>query len=95
MRGVFALATAPATAPPDVFAVSIAVSAIEPAPLRFGALRLCARDLDREALAPFARLPLELLRLELVELDRFALVLRLEPVAFCRVLLRAFCLVPL
>ena len=58
--------------------------------MRFCALRLCARDLDREALAPFARLPFELLRLELVELDRFAPVLRLEPVAFCRVSLRLF-----
>jgi hypothetical protein len=70
--------------------------AIEPAPLGFCALWLCARD--REALARFARLPFELLRLdpfellrlELVELDRFALVLRLEPVAFCRVSLRLF-----
>jgi hypothetical protein len=88
MRGVFALAAASATARPDVFALSIAVSAIEPAPLGFCALWLCARD--REALARFARLPFELLRLELVELDRFALVLRLEPVAFCRVLLRLF-----
>jgi hypothetical protein len=90
MRGVFALAAASATARPDVFALSIAVSAIEPAPFRFGALRLWARDLDREALAPFARLPFELLRLELVELDRFAPLLRLEPAAFCRVLLRLF-----
>jgi hypothetical protein len=70
MRGVFALAAASTTARPDAFALSIAVSAVEPAPLRFCALRLCARDLDREALAPFARLPFELLRLELVDLDR-------------------------
>ena len=83
------MAAASATARPDVFALSIAVSAIEPAPLRFGALRLWARDLDREALAPFARLQFELLRLGLA-LDRLVLVLRLEPLAFCRVLLRLF-----
>jgi hypothetical protein len=62
---------------------------IESAPLRFCALRLCARDLDREALARFARLPFELLRLEF-ELDRFALLLGLEPVAFRRVSVRLF-----
>jgi hypothetical protein len=89
MRGIFALDAASATARPDVFALSIALSVIESAPLRFCVLRLCARDLDPEALAPFARLPFELLRLGLA-LDRFVLVLRLEPLAFCRVLLRLF-----
>jgi hypothetical protein len=89
MRGIFALDAASATARPDVFALSIALSVIESAPLRFCALRLCARDLDREALARFARLPFELLRLEF-ELDRFALLLGLEPVAFRRVSVRLF-----
>jgi hypothetical protein len=89
MRGIFALDAASATARPDAFALSTALSVIESAPLRFCALRLCARDLDREALAPFARLPFDLLRLEL-EFDRFALLLGLEPLAFCRVSVRLF-----
>lgn len=77
-----ALDAASVAARPVVFAVSRTVSVIDPA-----RLRLCDPERDCDALAPFLRLPLELLRLEL-ELARFAPVLRLEPVAFRRVPVR-------